>query len=64
MIHRTLAAFYKSTRIPIVRWSFAGAVFPLNPDNLFASVTFHPEIAIERIFLPEISLQEYVQQRH
>jgi hypothetical protein len=60
-IYRALAAFYKSTIIPTVRWSFLPAGFQLRPDNLFAPVTLHPEIFIKRISLPEISLQEYVE---
>jgi hypothetical protein len=45
----------------MVRWNFVPPGFQLNPDNHFAPVTLHPEILIERISLPEILLQEYVE---
>jgi hypothetical protein len=60
-IYGTLAAIYKFIIIPVVQWSFMRAGFRLNPDALFASVTLHPEIIIEKISLPEISVQEYVE---
>jgi hypothetical protein len=34
-IYRALAAFHKSTIIPMVRWSFVRAGFRRNPNNLF-----------------------------
>jgi hypothetical protein len=45
----------------MVRWNFVRTGFPGNPDSRFAPVTLHPEMAIERISLSEISLQEYVE---
>jgi hypothetical protein len=60
-IYRSLAAFYKYTIILMVWCSLIQAGFQLNPDNLFAPVALHPEIVIEKISLPEISLQEYVE---
>jgi hypothetical protein len=60
-IYRALEAFYKSTILLMVRWGFVGAWFHLNPGNLSAPVTLRPEIVTERISLPEISLQEYVE---
>jgi hypothetical protein len=60
-IYRALAASYKSTIIPMVRWSLVRAGFRLNPDRLSAAVTLHPEICIERISLPEISPQKCMQ---
>jgi hypothetical protein len=60
-IYRDLAAFYKSTMIPMAPWSVVRARFPFTPENFSAPVTLHPEIVIERSSLPEISLQEYVE---
>jgi hypothetical protein len=60
-IYRALAASYKSTIIPMVRWSFVRAGFRLDPDNPFNPVTLHPQMVIAGISLPEISRQEYVE---
>jgi hypothetical protein len=60
-IYCALAAFYKSAIIPMVRWGVVRAGFRLNPDNPFAPVSLHPEIAMERISLHEISLQECIE---
>jgi hypothetical protein len=59
--YRALAVFHKSTTLPMAWWSFVREGFRLNPDNSFAPVALHPETVIERISLPEISLQEYVE---
>jgi hypothetical protein len=57
-IYRALAAFYKATIIPMVRWSFCRAGFSLNPENLLAPVRVRPDEVLGRIALPEITLEE------
>jgi hypothetical protein len=54
-IHRALLAFYKSTIIPMLRWSFERAGFRLNSDNLLSPLTVDPTPVIDRLDVLELS---------
>jgi hypothetical protein len=53
-IYRVLLAFYKSTIIPMVRWSFERAGFRLNSDNLLSHLTVDPTPVLDRLDVPEL----------
>jgi hypothetical protein len=57
-MYRGMAAFYKATRILMVRWSFIRAGFGFNPNNMFAFLPVNPEIILERIVIPEIPIEQ------
>jgi hypothetical protein len=57
-IYRALLAFYKSTIIPMVRWSFERAGFRLNSDNLLSPLTVDPTPALDRLDVPELSFDD------
>jgi hypothetical protein len=59
-IYRVILAFYKAIIIPMMRWSFVGAGFRLNPKNLLAPLTVTPADMLARIVMPEIGLEDYV----
>ena len=59
-IYRALCAFYKATIIPMVRWSFSRAGFRLDPHNLFAPLTVNPAEVLDRLKVPDISLESFV----
>jgi hypothetical protein len=56
--YRTLLSFYKSTTIPMIRWSFVGAGFFLKPENLLGPVGVNGTKVLERIELPELPVDE------
>jgi hypothetical protein len=57
-IYRALLAFYKSTIIPMVRWSFERAGFRLNSDNLLRHLTVDPTPVLDRLDVPELPFDE------
>jgi hypothetical protein len=57
-IYRALREFYKSTVIPMVRWSFERADFRLNSDNLLRPLTVDPTPVLERPDVPELPLND------
>jgi hypothetical protein len=52
--------FDKATIIPMVRWSFLRAGFHLNPKNLLALLIVTRTEVLERIILPELSLEDVI----
>jgi hypothetical protein len=61
-IYRALYAFYKTTIIPLVRWSFIRARFRLNSANLIVPLTINRTEVLTRISVPEMSLEQLVSQ--
>jgi hypothetical protein len=59
-MYRAIAAFYKATIIPMVRWSFIRAGLFLKLDDLFGPLTVNPAAVIDRIALPEIAIEHFV----
>jgi hypothetical protein len=59
-IYRALLAFYKATIIPMVRWSFDRAGFRLNPHDLLGRLTLNPMEVLNRIGVPEMSLEQLI----
>jgi hypothetical protein len=57
-IYRALLAFYKSTTMSMVRWSFERAGFCLNPANLLGPLTIDPRPALGRLEVPELSFDD------
>jgi hypothetical protein len=57
-IYRALLAFYKSTIIPMVRWSFERAGFRLNSDNLLSPLTVDPTRVLDRLDVPELPFDD------
>jgi hypothetical protein len=57
-IYRALLAFYKSTIIPIVRWSFERAGFRLNSDNLLSPLTVDPTSVLDRFDVPALPFDD------
>jgi hypothetical protein len=57
-IYRALLAFYKSTSIPMVRWSFERARFRLNSDNLLIPLTVDPTPVLNRLDVPELPFDD------
>jgi hypothetical protein len=57
-IYRTLLSFYKSITIPMVRWSFVRAGFFLKPENLLGLVGVNGTRILERIEVPELSVDK------
>jgi hypothetical protein len=56
--YRALLAFYKSTIIPMVRWSFERAGFRLDSDNLLSPLTVDPTAAFDRLDVPELPFDD------
>jgi hypothetical protein len=56
--YRALLSFYKSTIIPMIRWSFVRAGFFLKPENLLGPVGVNETRVLERIEVPELSVDE------
>jgi hypothetical protein len=57
-IYRASLAFYKSTIIPMVRWSFEPAGLRLNSDNLLSPLTVDPTPVLDRIDVPELPFDD------
>jgi hypothetical protein len=57
-IYRALLSFYKTTIIPMIRWSFVRAGFFLKPENLLGPVGVNGTRVLERIEVPELSVDE------
>jgi hypothetical protein len=57
-IYRALLVFYKSTIIPMVRWSFERAGFRLNSDNLLSPLTIDPTSVLDPLDVPELPLDD------
>jgi hypothetical protein len=57
-IYRVLLAFYKSTIIPMVRWSFERAGFRLNSGNLLSPLTVDPAPVLDRLDMPELPFDD------
>jgi hypothetical protein len=57
-IYRVLLAFYKSTIIPMVRWSFEWAGFRLNSDNLLSPLTVDPTPVLDWFDVPELPFDD------
>jgi hypothetical protein len=57
-IYRALLAFYKSTIIPMIRWSFERAGLHLNPDDLMGPLTINPGPVLQRLEVPELSFDD------
>jgi hypothetical protein len=57
-IYRALLSLYKSTIIPMIWWGFVSAGFFLKPDNLRGHVGVNRIRALERIEVPELSVDE------
>jgi hypothetical protein len=57
-IYRVLLAFYKSTIIPMLRWSFEQVGFRLNSDNLLSPLTVDPTAVLDRLDVPELSFDD------
>jgi hypothetical protein len=57
-IYRALLSFYKSTIIPMIRWSFVRAGFFLKPENLLGPVGVNGIRVQERIDVPELPVGE------
>jgi hypothetical protein len=57
-IYMSLLSFYKSTIIPMIRWSFVRAGFFLKPENLLSSVGVNGTRILERIEVPELPVDE------
>jgi hypothetical protein len=57
-IYRTLLAFYKSTIIPMVQWSFERADFRLNFDNILSPLTVDPTPVLNRLDVPELPFDD------
>jgi hypothetical protein len=56
--YRELLAFYKSTIIPMVRWSFERPGFCLNSDNLLSLLTVDPTPVLDRLDMPELPFDD------
>jgi hypothetical protein len=56
--YRALLAFYKSTIIPMVRWSFERAGFRLNSDNLLSLLTVDPTPILDRLNVPGLPFDD------
>jgi hypothetical protein len=57
-IYRAFLAFYKSTIIPMVWWSFERTGFRLNSDNLLSPVTVDPTPVLDRLGVPELPFDD------
>jgi hypothetical protein len=57
-IYRDLLSFYKSTVIPMIRWSFVPAGFFLKPENLLRPVGVNRTRVLERIEVSELPVGE------
>jgi hypothetical protein len=57
-IYRALLAFYKSTIILMVRWSFERAGFRLNSENLLSPLTVDPTPVLDRLEVPELPFND------
>jgi hypothetical protein len=57
-IYRGLLAFYKSTIIPMVRWSFERAGFRLNSDSLLSPLAVEPTPVLDRLDVPELPFDD------
>jgi hypothetical protein len=57
-IYRALLSFYKSTTIPIIRWSFVRAGFFPKPGNHLGPVGVNETKVQERIEVPELPVDE------
>jgi hypothetical protein len=57
-IYRALLAFYKSTIISMVRWSFERAGLRLNSDNLLSPLTVDPTPVLDRLDVPELPFDD------
>jgi hypothetical protein len=57
-IHRAALFFYKSTIIPMIRWSFVRTGFFLKPENLLGPVKINGTKVLERIEVPELPVDE------
>jgi hypothetical protein len=53
-IYRVLLAFYKSTIIPMARWSFERAGFRLNSDNPLSPLAVDPTPVLDQLDVPEL----------
>jgi hypothetical protein len=57
-IYRALLAFYKSTIIPMVRWSFERAGFRLSSDCLLSLLSVDPTPCFDRFDVPKLSFDD------
>jgi hypothetical protein len=57
-IYRAWLAFYKSTIIPMVRWSFERPGLHLNSDNLLSPLTVDPTPVLDRLDVPELPFDD------
>jgi hypothetical protein len=57
-IYRALLAFYRSTMIRMVRWSFGQAGFRLNSDNLLSPLTLDSIPVFNRLDVPELPFDD------
>jgi hypothetical protein len=57
-IYRAPLSFYKSTIIPMIRWSFVRAGLFLKPENLLGAVGANRTRVLERIEVPELPVDE------
>jgi hypothetical protein len=56
--YRALLSFYKSTIIPMIRWSFVRAGFFLKPENLLDPVGVNGTRVLERIEVSELPIDK------
>jgi hypothetical protein len=57
-IYRALLAFYKSTIISMVWWSFERAGFRLNSDNLMSHLIVDPTPVLDRLDVSELPFDD------
>jgi hypothetical protein len=57
-IYRALLAFYKSTIIPMVWWSFERDGFRLNSENLLRPLTIDPTPVLDRLDALELPFDD------
>jgi hypothetical protein len=57
-IYRVLLSFYKSTIIPMIRWSFVRVGFFLKPEKFLGPVGVNGTRVRERIEVPELPVDE------
>jgi hypothetical protein len=57
-IYGALLSFYKSTIIPMIRWSFVCSGFFVTPENLLGPVGVNGTRVLGRIEVPELPADE------
>jgi hypothetical protein len=57
-IYRAVLSFYKSTSIPMIRWSFVRTGFFVKPENLLGPVGVNGTRVLERIEVPELPIDK------